>query len=836
MKVPLRWLREYVEFSLTVPQLAERLTLAGLEVIGYRFIGLPVAAGVQVKPEETGPTWDRDKVVTAQVLKIEKHPKADKLKLVTLDYGASQPKTVVTGAPNIEVGQSGMKVILGLAGARYWLENKEQKKEIVELKPKELRGIMNDAMCMSEFELGISDEHEGIIILEPEAPVGMPLADFMGDVVLEVDVLPNMARCLSMIGVAREVAALTGGSLKKPNLAFQRSSESIAGLVKVSIENANLSARYQAMLIRQAKIGPAPGWMQRHLTYAGMRPISNIVDITNFVMLEWGQPLHAFDYDVLVKRAGGKTPHIIVRKARAGERLKTLDGQDRELNPEILVIADEAGPIALAGVMGGLETEVTNQTTNVLLESASFDYVSIRRTMRSLNLPSEASMRFSKGIHPEMVKPAAERAAQLMARYTGGAVCADEVDCYPAPMPPATIELKLDDVRRLLGMDFSVSEAERILTALEFKVKRNGETLEATVPSHRLDIQVGPADLIEDLARIHGYDRLPATLLSAPLPEQRGNRLLTLEEHARDLLIEAGLQEAITYSLTTPEREAPLTGGSRDYVAILNPINAERIAMRRTLLAGLLESARENLKNFPAVKMFEIGSVYWPKPGEKLPAEPLRLSLVMAGRRGSDFWAESAAGPRPDLDFFDLKGVIQSLADGLHLANVSYRASSVSWLHPGQAAELLLAGKPAGDFGRLHPRTAPLLGKELSERAVLVAELDLEAILAAVPERHRYMPIIQFPRVLRDLAVVVPEEMPADRVMAELRAGGGELLRAATLFDLYRGESIPPGTKSLAYALTYQADRTLTDKEIDKLHKRVEDRLVHVLGGQIRGK
>jgi phenylalanyl-tRNA synthetase beta chain len=445
-------------------------------------------------------------------------------------------------------------------------------------------------------------------------------------------------------------------------------------------------------------------------------------------------------------------------------------------------------------------------------------------------------MRFSKGIHPEMVKPAAQRAAQLMAKHAGGSVCAGEVDCYPAPYVPAVIELKMDEVRRLLGMDFPAAEAERILTALEFKVQRSGETIKAATPAHRLDIQAGAADLIEDLARIHGYDRLPATLLSAPLPDQLGNRLLTLEEHTRDLLVETGLQEAITYSLTTPEREAPLTGGSRDYVTLLNPINADRVVMRRTLLAGLLESARENLKNFPAVKLFEIGSVYLPKAGEKLPAEPSRLAIVMVGRRGVDFWAESSAGPGPDLDFFDLKGVIESLAEGLHLPNVAFRPSTAKWLHPGQAAELVLNGQSAGEFGRLHPRTAPQFGKELAERSVLVAELDLAAILAAAPERHRYVPIIQFPRVLRDLAVVVPEETPADRVLAEIRAAGGELLRAATLFDLYRGDSIPAGTKSLAYALTYQADRTLTEKEIDKLHKRIEDRLVHVLKGQIRGK
>ncbi|HLW65863.1 MAG TPA: phenylalanine--tRNA ligase subunit beta, partial [Gemmataceae bacterium] len=331
MKIPLRWLRDYIDVDLPVPQLAQRLTMAGLEVSGYRFLGEPVPEGIAVKPEELGPVWARDKILVAEVLKVEKHPNADKLTLVTLNYGAGAPKTVVTGAPNVKPGDKGQKVILGLAGTVYW-DGHVQPKQLTELKPKALRGIQNDAMVMSEFELGISEEHEGIIILEPDAPVGTPLADFMGDVVLEIDVLPNMARCLSMIGIAREVAAITGKTIEYPDMVLQRSKETIEGQVTVSIEDPKLSARYQAMLIRNVQIGPAPQWMQRRLTYAGMRPISNIVDITNYVMLEWGQPLHAFDFDVLKKRSGGKAPHIIVRPARTGEKLRTLDNQERTLS------------------------------------------------------------------------------------------------------------------------------------------------------------------------------------------------------------------------------------------------------------------------------------------------------------------------------------------------------------------------------------------------------------------------------------------------------------------------------------------------------------------------
>jgi phenylalanyl-tRNA synthetase beta chain len=343
--------------------------------------------------------------------------------------------------------------------------------------------------------------------------------------------------------------------------------------------------------------------------------------------------------------------------------------------------------------------------------------------------------------------------------------------------------------------------------------------------------------LIEDLARVYGYDRLPATPLSEPLPEQRGNRSLQLEERVRDLLTGAGLQEAITYSLTTPQRELPLTGGTGDYVTLQNPINADRVAMRRTVLAGLLEVLAENLKHEPSVKLFEVGPVYLPKSGEKLPDEPRRLAIALTGPRRGNFWSEAASGPVPDQDFLDLKGVVESLLEGLHVPEIGYsRSSSVPWLHPGKACELRVGSATAGNFGELHPRTGPVFGKELFGKPVLVAELDLEVILAAVPERHRISPVPQYAPVLRDIAIVVDESTPAERILAEIRAGGSDLLRGATLFDVYRGDSIPQGAKSLAYSLTYQADRNLTDKDVDKVHKKIEDRLKHILKASIRGK
>jgi phenylalanyl-tRNA synthetase beta chain len=835
MKVPLKWLAEYVPLAIPIADLAERLTLAGLEVSGVHLYGLPPPEGLRVKSADAGPVWEADKVLVAQVKEVAKHPNADKLKLVQVEYGAALPKQVVTGAPNIQVGDSGQKVVLGLAGFEYF-DGHVSPKQLKRLQPGMLRGIPSDAMVCSSFELGIDEEHEGIIILDDDAPVGTPAADYMGDVVFEVEVLPNMARCLSLIGIAREVAALTGQKLRLPASVPQSTGDSIDGKVHVRIDDANLSPRYTATLLRGIRIGRSPGWMQRRLAYAGMRPISNVVDITNYVMLEWGQPLHAFDYDKLVARAAGKAPTIVVRPARAGEVLKTLDGQERKLTPEVLIIADTAGPVALAGVMGGAETEVSSTTTNVLLESAAFDFLSVRRTMKALNLPSEASVRFSKGVSPDTAPAAAGRAAELMRQFAGATVCKGIVDAYPAPAAPKVIDLDLDEVHRILGMELSLEDCARILKTLEFKLDpRGANQLRVTAPPHRIDIQEGAADLIEDIARLHGYDRMPATLLTDALPAQSNNASLLFEERVRDLLASLVLQEVVTYSLTTPEKEQALGLPAGEYVRLLNPISSERSVMRRSVLAGVLEVAERNLRHTDTVRLFEIGSVYLPSPNEKLPAEPRRLALTLSGRRHPESWDGADKNDPAALDFFDLKGLIEALVQALHLSEVRYRMGAVPGLHPRRGAELLAGDTWLGAFGELHPKAAEAL--KLEGRTILAGEFDLDALRAVAPVRFRGSQVPQYPAALRDVAVIVPEETPADRVEAEIRAAGGELLASLRLFDLYRGDSIAPGQKSLAYALTYQAlDRTLTDKEVDKAHRKIEDRLKHVLKASIRGK
>jgi phenylalanyl-tRNA synthetase beta chain len=845
MKIPLKWLEEYVPLTVPVAELVERLTLAGLEVSGVRLIGVPIPEGLRVTSAEAGPVWPPDKIVIARVQKVEPHPDPAvvNLKLPTVEYGQGRTKQIVTGAPNLKIGDAGQKVILALTGSILFNHHaKSNEKVLQELKPAKIRGIPSDAMACSSFELGIDDDKEaGIILLEDDAPVGIPLVDFMGDIVLELEVTPNLARCLSVIGVAREVAALTGQSLRLPPHSVKAEGPAIEGQVRVSIEDPKLCARYAAMLLRDVHIGPSPGWMQRRLSYAGMRPISNIVDITNYVLLEWGQPLHAFDYDKLAARAGGKTPHIIVRPARQGENLATLDEGHKtaplKLTTDMLVIVDEVGPVALAGIKGGADTMVTESTRNVLLESANFDFVTIRRTMKALNLPSEASVRFSKGIHPETVRPAAERAAELMRQHGGATICRGIVDVYPRPLPPQVIDLKMEEVRRILGMDLPRPECARILRALEFQVEEVGtDALRATVPPHRLDIQEGPADLIEDLIRLHGYDRLPTTLLADQLPPQRNNEPLLFEERVRDRLVGLGLQEVITYSLTTEEHEKPLGLPPGEYVRLQNPISSEREVMRHSILSGLLDIAAANLKHTHTVRLFEIGSVYLPRPGQKLPDEPRRLAVGLCGKRHPDFWEDADSSVAPALDFFDLKGVLEGLIEDLHVLEVAYRPIKVPALHPGRAAELAAGDRTIGHFGELHPKVAEAFG--LSRLVpTLVAELDLDALRGALPGRHLYQPVPRFPAALRDVAVIVEESVPAERVAGEIRAAGGELLRSLRLFDLYRGDGIPAGHKSLAYALTYQAeDRTLTDKEVNKAHEKIERRLQHVLQAQIRGK
>lgn len=832
MKLPISWLKEYVDLTITVPELVDKLTLAGLEVINVKLVGVPAPEGLKCKIDEPGPVWAKDKIVTAKVLEITKVPDTDKLKFLKLDLGkGGEPKTVITGAGNVAPGESGQVVVLAYAGAILF-DGYSEKKELKELKPKPIRGFASDSMVCSVRELGIADDHEGIVLLPPETPVGAPLVDILGDIVFEIDVLPNMARCLSIVGLAREVAALTGQRLKSPSLAVSQTGERIEGRVKVDIADPTLCRRYTATLIEGVTIGLSPHWMQRRLSLMGMRPISNIVDITNYMMLKMGQPLHAFDFDKLLARSKGAVPVITVRNATPGEKLVTLDNVERKLESHHLVIADDAGPIALAGVMGGLETEVTDVTKNVLLESAHFNAASVRKTARELNLFSEASMRFSKGLHPELSLVTGERAAEALRQLAGGIVCQGVIDCYPAPLASTPIKLELAYLERLLGMTIPEADIARILRSLEYQVDGpNGSaSFNVVPPVHRVDIQAGAADLVEDIARIYGYDKLPTTMLADELPMQRDNIALHGEERVRDILTSLGLQEVMCYALTSPEKEAPL-GISDAAVELANPIHSERGILRRSVLASVLQVAASNLRQRPGVRLFEIGQVYQPAEGQPLPLETRRLSIVITGPRTTEHWDSQAAASA--MDFFDLKGIIEAFMTRLHVDDIVFNPVQTSELHPGQSSEVMCDSIKIGTMGQLHPTLNTCY--DLGRRKVFVADIDLDALLAVTPSLHKFKSVTSFPPVLEDIALVVDEALPAARLEAEIRAGGGEILKRIRLFDVYRGANLPAGKKSLAYALMYQAnDRSLTDKEVVKLRSKIVSRVEKLLGATLR--
>ena len=849
MKISLSWLREMIPLPPLV-DLVARLDLAGLEVASIRPIGTEIPKELLPLVSELGPTWARDKVVFAKILRIDKHPDADRLKLPFVDHGTGEEKPLVTGAPNISVGESGQTVILARTGSVLF-DGHSDVKTLKELKPTKIRGIPSDSMLCSAFELGLSNEHDGIILYPEEVPPGTPVVDVLGDTVVEVDILPNMGRCLSMLGVAYEVSALFGGDVCVPSSTAEESGD-WPFPVEVSIEDTQNSERYSSRAVAGVKVGPSPSWLQRRLLASGMRPINNLVDVTNLIMLERGQPLHAFDLEKLALRAKDGVVRIRVRSAIAGESLKTLDGQNRPLEPGMLIIADEMGPIALAGVMGGFDTEVGAETTQVLLESAHFDPIKVRKTAKALHLSSEASLRFSRSISATQAGPALDRAADLIAKLGGGRVATGSIESWPVQHEPRKVLLSSKKIQKVLGIAVPLVRVETILHALRFATKRLGEEtgpcfeLEVTLPPERLDIQEGAVDLIEEIARLEGYDRLPSTLLEGTITNRLGNPENDFHNRVRDLMAGLGLQEVITYSLTSKETDRVLDPGldlgGADHICLANPISPERSVMRQSVAASVLEIAVANLKQNGASsqKIFELGRAYLPHGENGRPKEPHRLAVVMAGRRSEPFW-DGKPQPEEAVDFFDLKGVVEEFLVLLGLDITQIRLDSKDGkaaLHPGRQAKLAyrFQGKdrPLGYLGQLHPRTVQKLGLL---GAILVAEIEVESLMAVLPTRFVVKGVSRFPMALRDVAVVVDESVTADAVAREIRAAAGDLLAALSLFDIYRGPGVLAGRKSLAWSLGYQAmDRTLADKDIDKAHLKVEERLVRQMGATIRGR
>jgi phenylalanyl-tRNA synthetase beta chain len=844
MKVPISWLKDYVDITLPLNELAERLTLAGLEIAGIDYLGVE---GAELP-------WDRDKIVVGHILAVKPHPNADRLVLADVEHGAPEIETVVTGAPNLFpfIGQDvrglNLKSPFALEGVTLYDGHKDDGSKMT-LKGRAIRGIMNRHMLCSEKELGISEEHEGILILDPEAPVGTPLVDYMGTAVLDIDLTPNMARCASIIGVAREVAALTGQAVRYPEYHdLPMDGPPVEGRVVIETTEPELNPRFCAILIEGIEIKPSPYWMQLRLQLAGMRPISNIVDVSNYVMLEIGQPNHAFDYDVLstrTERYGGPV-HIITRLAEPGEKVTTLDDVERTMEPYTILVTDPTGALSIGGIMGGAESEVHEQSTNILLEAAAWNFINIRRSVNALDLPSEAAYRFSRGVHPSQALLGALRGAKLMQQVAGGTIAQGVVDYYPAPPEPVSVDLPVAEVKRLLGIDVSLEEINGILGSLEFTCERtDAATLHVAVPDYRMDIGtgvVGRADLVEEVARIYGYDRIPDTQFDDLIPPQRDNLPLLREEKARDLLAEAGLQEIITYRLTTPEREAALyppgtSAPDEPYVTLANPTSAERTSMRHSLVASVLEVIANNARHRDRIWLFEIGQIFLVREGQELPDEVRHLVIAMTGSREREGWK---AADTSNVDFYDLKGVVETLLDGLHVSQIDFEATQHPSYYPGRMARLRVNGDPVGVLGQLHPLVQaafdlPPVGVRGEDKPVLVADINFEALSRHVPAAHLVSPVPRYPAIRQDIAVVVDESVSASQVQATIFASGGQMLVDARLFDVYRGDQIGAGKKSLAYGLTFQApDRTLTDNEVAKIQNRIVRKLEKELGAMLR--
>jgi len=800
MKVSLKWLQEYIDINLPLADLANRLTLAGTEVKGK---------------QTTGNDWEN--IVVGQIVAVNPHPNADRLTLPTINLGIEQ-QTVVCGAPNLKVGD---KVAFAYVGAKLFDGHTGQ---LARLKPAKIRGVLSSGMVCSEKELGISDNHETIMVLPADAPVGTPLADYLGDTILDLEVTPNRPDCLSIIGIAREIAALTRQSVHLPEITYKETATPVEQQVSVEIVAPDLCPRYCASLITGIKIAESPQWMQQRLLACGMRPINNIVDITNYVMLEYGQPLHAFDYRQI---RGGK---IIVRRASGGEAIVTLDGVERVLSSETLVIADEAGAVAVAGVMGGADSEVTEVTTSILLEAASFNPASIHYTGRTLLLPSEACMRFERGIRPELTLPALKRATQLITQLAGGEAAKGVIDVYPGKLDREPILLSTSKVKRLLGVEFSLNQIVEALVSLGFDCKPDDSASEVwvTAPYWRSDIHQ-TVDLVEEVARIIGYDKIPMTMLSEPLPRQNPEPIISLKQEVRRLLTGYGFQEVITYSLTGEDMLNKLLLEPHplkpEPLRLANPMTADMEYLRPNLRPNLLTALATNRKHEEgSIRLFELGRIYLPRPND-LPDEPEILCGILSGPRFDKWWQ----GENGLVDFFDAKGMLEGLLDQLGV-EASFETSEDESLHSNKQASIIIAGNRLGVVGEIHPHV--LTAFDISENVYLF-EINVTALSTFTVSHKLFQAIPRFPVTVRDMALVVDIGITHQQVQDIIKSF--PLVSQVTIFDVYSGEQVPPGKKSLAYRIVYQSStHTLTDEEVNKVQQQILSRLAREFGAVLR--
>lgn len=799
MRVPLSWLKEFVDITLPLEELALYLTDAGLEVASV---------------ERTG-EWPG--VYIGQVVSLERHPNADRLLLATVELGERRLR-VVCGAPNVALGQ---KVALALEGATVLDPYSGQ---LTEVRRTTIRGIESPGMICSERELGISEDHSGIFVLPPDAPVGLPLSQYLGDTVLELEIRPHRPDALSVLGIAREIAALTGQKVREPPLEYPQDGEPIRKKTSVEVEELRLCPRYVAGLIEGVTVRPSPLWMQQRLRAAGLRPINNVVDVTNYVMLEMGQPLHAFDFNKLIGH------RIVVRTARPGEKLVLLDGTLVELTPDMLIIADGQRPVALAGVMGGANSEVDASTTTVLLESANFLGTNIRRTAQALKIRTEASLRFEKGLSSLLPIYAARRAMRLLLELCGGQVAQGLLDVFPTRTKETRIVVSRRRLTTILGVDIPPAQVRQTLTSLGFSCRWTPpDIFVVRVPYWRTDIRI-PDDVAEEVARILGYDRLPTVLTGGSIPPAEPNPLRELREQMRDALVASGLQEIITYTLTDQESLyrvlSPEEAASHPPMRVANPMSRELEYLRTTLRVGLLRTLARNLRVRPiTLGLFEVGRVFLPRPDD-LPQEVEMAAAALAGVQ-PDRWG-TPTQHHPDL--FHLKTCLESALARLRVCAI-FQPTQHPIFVEGQTAYVIVGGEKVGLLGQVHPRVSTYFQLE---GPVFFFELDLERLLPQTAPTRQYQPFSRFPPVREDLAIIVGENVPAQQ--AQLIIEESPLVASARLFDVYTGPPVPPGKKSLAFAITYShLERTPTEQEVAQERQKIIRRLQEALGAVLRG-
>ncbi len=810
MKVTLNWLKQYVDFNWSPEELAERLTMLGLEVEGVKKLG-----------------GEFEGIVVAQVVTRDKHPNADKLSVCRVQDGTGE-RQIVCGAQNFQAGD---KVPLILPGAS--LPMKPGDKEPFTIKVGKIRSVESHGMMCSPTELCLPDVVDGLLLLRADAKVGQPFAEYLGragsDVVYDLEVTPNRPDLNSVIGIAREIAALTGNELKVPAVSGQQSAVSVevSTLVAVKNEAPELCPRYTARVVTNVKVGPSPDWLRLTLEKVGVRSISNVVDVTNYVMLETGQPLHAFDYHLIGKGADG-APTIVVRRAQAGELFVTLDGQKRTLTPEMLLIADEQKGIALAGVMGGANTEIRDDTRDVLIESAYFVPTNIRRTSKSLGLRSESSYRFERGCDVGIADYASQRAVQLILETAGGTLIPGAVDVYPKPAEPKTVALRHEKTTALLGVEIPAQKQTEMLQSLGLAAISTADQATASfrIPTFRVDLK-RDVDLIEEIARLHGVNKIPSTIPRGAVGTNAFDAVYDQLAEVRRLLTGLGLNEAQGQTLVS---HANCRLPEADVVKLANPLSADMDVLRPSLLPGLLDTLRQNLsrKNHD-VALFEIGRVFTNVNGQ--PKEERRVAIALTGQRALAFWSGDDRDAK--FDAMDLKGFVEDLLEHFGLRGVQFSKRTEPTALFLESASIALGGKlQLGELGQL----LPALAKQYDLRdAIFLAELRLDELLARRNATKSFKPLPQFPASRRDVAMLVPEATTHDVVLSAVKQAKPANLESVELFDVFRGKNVPAGQKSLAYALTYRAaDKTLTDNEVNAAHTKAVDALKQKLQATVR--